>query len=113
MRRALAALALVVSICGCEFAGARINVYNRSDETLTAIELTGSGFSAAVDSLPPGGTASVRVNPDGESALSVAFTASGERHTIEEQGAFDGRAHYQVRVEVKPDLSVSVREFLK
>jgi hypothetical protein len=112
MRRALSIALLVLVGLGCEFAGARINVYNGSGEMLSDIELTGSGFHTTIDSLAAGEVASVRVEPDGESALSVAFTSGGVRHEVEEKGAFHGEAHYQIRVEIRPDLTIAVREFL-
>ena len=111
--RAAAGLAVAALLACVEFAGARINVYNGSAETLTDIELTGTGFIETIASLAPGDVASLRVKPTGESGLSVAFVVDGERHTIEEQGYFEPSGHYQVRVEVRNDLTVSVRTFLK
>lgn len=112
MRRRLLAAVLLLLAPGCEFAGARLNVYNASGVTISDIELSGSGFHTTLDSLAAGDVASVHVKPEGESALSVAFTADGERHESEEQGAFHGDAHYQLRVEVRPDFTVTVRQFL-
>ena len=104
-------LACALTAC-VEFAGARINILNGSSETLTDIVLTGTGFSERIESLAPGDVATLRVKPTGESGLAVSFVARGERQEVDQQGYFEGNGHYQVRVEVRNDLSVTVRAFL-
>ena len=83
-------------------------VHNRSGETLENVRLRGSGFSETIPNIEAGETFVLRVAPHGESGLAVAFDAAGEHWEVPEQGSFEPRGGYSVRVEIGPDLEVAI-----
>ncbi len=106
---AFAALALVIAIL---IIGTPKNpvvfVHNRSGVALENIWLHGSGFSETIPRIEAGETFVLRVAPAGESGLAVAFDAAGEHRKVPEQGRFEPRGGYRVRVEIGPDLEVAI-----
>ena len=106
---AFATLALVVAILAIGFPkDPVVFVHNRSGETLENFHLRGSGFSETIPRIEAGETIVLRVAPRGESGLAVEFDAAGEHREVPEQGYFEPRGGYRVRVEIGPDLDVAI-----
>jgi hypothetical protein len=107
---AFAALALVVAILIIGYPkNPVVFVHNRSGVALESIWLHGSGFSETISRIEVGETFVLRVAPRGESGLAVEFYAGGEHRKVPQQGSFEPRGGYRVRVEIGPDLEVAIR----
>ena len=83
-------------------------VHNRSGLALENVRLRGSGFSETIPRIEAGETFVLRLAPRGESGLAVAFDAAGEHREVPEQGYFEPRGGYRVRVEIGPDFEVAI-----
>ncbi len=105
--RLLILFCLVLAWTGCS-RETGVTVANRSSGVITNIMVSGSGFSARIDSLAAGSEHRLVVHPRGESGVRVAFDA-GDRHVdSEEQDYFEGGGSYQVAIIIEPDLKVTV-----
>ena len=108
-------LATVIVLPGCTQV-AQLTVINRTELTvvnhstaeLTNVVSTGSGFTQAFRSIPPGEQRSVSVNPRGESSLQLAFDAGGKHFSAPSQGYFESSPGYKVTAIVSPTFSVTV-----
>ncbi len=106
---AFAALVLVVAILAIGLPkNPVVFVHNRSGEALESVRLSGSGFSETIPRIEAGETFVLRVAPRGESGLAVAFDVAGEHREVPEQGFFEPRGGYRVRVEIGSDLEVAI-----
>ena len=83
-------------------------VHNRSGEALENVRLSGTGFAQTIPRIQAGETFVLRVAPRGESGLAVAFDVAGEHREVPEQGYFEPRGGYSVRVEIGPDFEVAI-----
>jgi hypothetical protein len=81
---------------------------NRSAATLTEITLSGKGFSFPLGAMNPGERRAVPLDlPSSEQGhLSITFLAAGTRHESSFEGYYEATG-YEVRVHVRPDLTVS------
>lgn len=110
--RKFIALALVLAWAGCS-RETGLTVTNHSPAMLTNIMVSGSGFSAHIDSLAAGSERRLIVHPRGESGVRVAFDAGGRHIDAGEQGYFEAGGAYRVAVTIEPDLKVTVSSELK
>lgn len=101
------ALGLLLLGTGCS-PSPRITVTNRSAHSLSNLVVSGSGFSQRVPVLEPDQRVGWRVEPSGDSSLSLRFDAAGRTLDSGKQGYFTPRSHYRVDVVVQPDLNVTV-----
>ncbi len=106
---AFATLVLVVAILAIGLPkNPVVFVHNRSGELLANVRLRGSGFSETIPRIEAGETFVLRVAPRGESGLAVAFDVAGEHREVPEQGYFEPRGGYRVRVDIGPDFEVAI-----
>ena len=106
---AFATLALVVAILAIGFPkNPIVFVHNRSGMALENVRLHGSGFSETIPRIEAGETFVLRVAPRGESGMAVAFDAAGEHREFPEEGYFEPRGGYRVRIEIAPELEVAI-----
>lgn len=105
--RYFAVIALLALVSGCS-PSPRVSVTNLSPQALSNLVVSGSGFSQRVPVLEPGQRMRWRVEPSGESGLSLRFDAAGRTVDSGKQGYFEPRGRYKVDAVVDPDLNVSV-----
>ena len=86
----------------------RIIVRNYSKNTLTNVVVSGSGFSHRVPVIEPGQRVRFRVEPSGESSLSLRFDTQGRTINSGQQGYFEPRSRYRVDAVVQSDLNVTI-----
>ena len=106
-QRHLAVIALLALVNGCS-PSPRVSVTNLSPQALSNLVVSGSGFSQRVPVLEPGQRMRWRVEPSGESGLSLRFDAAGRTVDSGKQGYFETHGRYKVDAVVHPDLNVSV-----
>lgn len=102
-----ALLMLIAALCGCS-PEPRIVVRNLSPQALTNVVVSGVGFSKRVPVIEPGQRVQFRVEPSGESSLSLRFDTAGRTIDSGKQGYFEPRSHSRVDAVVQPDLSVTI-----
>lgn len=102
-----AVFALLALLSGCS-PSPRVSVTNRSPHALTNVVVSGAGFSQRVPVLEPGQRVRWRVEPSGDSGLSLRFDAAGRTIDSGKHGYFEPRSHYRVDAVVQPDLNVTV-----
>ena len=86
----------------------RIILRNFSQNSLTNVVVSGTGFSRHLAQLEPGQRVEWRAEPSGESSLSLRFDSAGRTIDSGKQGYFEPRNHYRVDAVVQPDLSVTI-----
>lgn len=110
MKRAILALLLLSILAlfvGCSRAP-KLTVTNRSAVELTNVVATGTGFTQAIGSIPPGGQRSVSLNPSGETGIRLDFDANGKHFSSTPQGYFENSSGYKITATVAPDFTVTV-----
>jgi len=85
-----------------------ITIENESDNTLTKIILSGSGFSQQVGDLPPGEKREVIVRPNGESGLNLAFQVNDRSYENNNLGYLEAEGGYRMKLIVDPNLKIRV-----
>ena len=93
--RYFAVIALLALVSGCS-PSPRVSVTNLSPQALSNLVVSGSGFSQRVPVLEPGQRMRWRVEPSGESGLSLRFDAAGRTVDSGKQGYFEPRGRYEV-----------------
>jgi hypothetical protein len=86
----------------------RIILRNFSQNSLTNVVVSGTGFSRHLAQLEPGQRVEWHAEPSGESSLSLRFDSAGRTIESGKQGYFEPRNHYRVDAVVQPDLSVTI-----
>lgn len=101
-----------LGVVGCSRAPV-VLVRNQSSQVLSNVVVSGAGFSERLGILPPGGEQTLRVRPQGDSGLRLAFEAGGRLVDSGGQGYFEAGGGYRVTVIVGTNLAVSVTEELR
>ncbi|MEY2805886.1 MAG: hypothetical protein RIR65_303 [Planctomycetota bacterium] len=102
---------LAVVLAACSNAP-RIAVVNAGDAPLVGVVVSGNGFEHPLGTIAPGARAEVRVQPRGETGLTLAFEREGRRVMHGPDGYFEASGGYEVVATVRADGSVEVRDEL-
>jgi hypothetical protein len=109
--RMLPIMALTLLLGACSNAP-RISVVNAGDAPLVGVVVSGNGFEHPLGAIAPGARAEVRVQPRGETGLTLAFERGGRRVVHGPDGYFEASGGYKVVATVRADGSVEVRDEL-
>lgn len=104
--------AAMVTLAGCSRAPV-ITITNRSTNALTAVVVSGSGFSERIDRIAAGAERRLTVHPRGESGLRVTFDAGSQHIDVDDLAYIEAGGGYRVTVTVQPDLKVSASSDLR
>jgi len=92
-------LAFVMALLlGCS-QGVPIAITNQSGRVLQDVTVSGSGFNQHISSIPAGKTATLRVDPKGETGVAIAFDLGGQKFSYVENGYFEASG-YKVAITV-------------
>ena len=103
-------LCMLFSAVGCK-RGAKLTVINDSKATLDNVIASGEGFTESLGSIPHGDQRHATIQPAGESSLKLEFDVDGKHFASEPSGYFEASRHYKVTATVRPDFSVTVKDF--
>jgi hypothetical protein len=95
--------ALSVATCSKR---ASVSIRNRAHTEVLDVRIEGRCFREEVGALAPGGSATVRVKPCGESGLQVTFSADGKIHRSPPVGYIEASSFYSLQLSIEPDLTV-------
>lgn len=75
-------LALIASLilCGCASDGVSVDVYNKSDTEIHDLLLEYTGGKKAIKTILPQQNIKQKINPTGESALTIEFSLDGKNY---------------------------------
>jgi hypothetical protein len=85
-------------LLGCS-QGVPIAITNQSGRVLQDVTVSGSGFNRHISSIPAGKTATLRVDPKGETGVAIAFDLGGQKFSYVENGYFEASG-YKVAITV-------------
>lgn len=102
----------LIALAACS-AGTPVTITNQSALPLESVVVFGSGFKEPIGRIDPMQSASVRVQPKGETGLGISFRAGARLIEARPEGYFEGGGAYKVNVIVAPDLSTRVSGDLK
>ena len=88
--------------------GARITVRNESEVPVHQLHVAGRCFDKDLGTLVPGGVATVRVKPCGESGIRTTFVANSAAHETPEVGYVEASDMYSEKVVIGPDFKASL-----
>jgi hypothetical protein len=94
-------------LLGCS-SGVPVAITNQSGHALQNVTISGSGFQQHVSAIPAGETATLYVQPKGESGIAIRFDMDGGRFTYAENGYFESQG-YRVDIVVDTAGKASVR----
>jgi len=98
---------IAILLAGCS-SGVPVSVSNQSSIPLKDVVLSGSGFTTSIGTVAPGASVATYIQPRGESAIAIAFTANTQRVVLPEQGYIEGSGNYSATVTVERDLTATV-----
>jgi hypothetical protein len=75
---------------------------------LTNLVVSGSGFSARLNTLAPGAQTRVGISPSGDSSLRFEFDAGGKHYSSAPDCYFENSPLYRVTAVIGPDFTVKV-----
>jgi len=78
----------MIALIGCS-SDIPISIANQSGQELRNVTISGSGFQQHVASIPVGKTATLYVDPEGETGTAIAFDLGQKRFSYAEQGYFE------------------------
>jgi len=103
----LTALLCLAALTGCA-RQPQLTVVNQSSMPLTNLVVSGSGFSARLNTLAPGAQTRIGVSPSGDSGLRFEFDANGKHHSSAPDCYFENSPLYRVTATFDPDSTVKV-----
>jgi hypothetical protein len=105
MKRLVVVGLVALSVATCS-KRASVSIRNRSQTEVREVRIEGRCFGEEVGALAPAGSATVRVEPCGESGVQVTFSADGKIHRSPQLGYIEASASYSLQLSIEPDLTV-------
>jgi hypothetical protein len=84
----------------------QVIIVNESNNALTEITLTGTGFQSAIDSIPQKTTIIETIKPTGESGLKISFNANSQTYSKDGDCYLEPRGGYKVKITIDPELNI-------